>query len=161
MSTSKSKSGAGKVIELNEVKASAVGFTYADDKGADVRALFVVEAEESDWQTFRTRYGFDAKRAEGVDLEEWGGRFFLCYVENCFDPCVCVIRAENASEAEERFTDEKDWADVGEEDLKEANPADPNELWLHDNISWTARGTYYSREMVCIRELRMVRVDLA
>jgi hypothetical protein len=78
---------------------------------------FVIENVRSELDAFRQRYGDNAKRATGVALNECGARFYLMYVEDCFDPCLAIVRADNESEAVETFLDALDWCDIDAPDL--------------------------------------------
>lgn len=78
---------------------------------------FVIENVRSELDAFRQRYGDNAKRATGVALNECGARFYLMWVEDCFSPCLAIVRADNASEAQEAFLDALNWCDVSGDDL--------------------------------------------
>lgn len=117
--------------------------TFSSDKGG-AGALYVVTNGETDFFKFREQHGHDAKKADGINLDGSEARFFLVFVEDCFDPCVCIVRADNGSEAEEKFTDVKDWADVSE-----ADRADYSE----DKLQWSGRNTWFDSEGIVVREV--------
>ena len=133
--------------ELDNVKATL--FTW--DK-SDKATFLVIESDRSDYLDFCKRYGHSdtAKRAEGLEFDGRGKLFFAVFVQDCFDPPLCVVRADNGCEAEEIFVNAKDWADVSETDAKD---------YPEEHLHATDRGTMYDPQSVSVREVFLKRID--
>ena len=96
--------------------------------------------------------GIKCRQATGVNLEGAGARFFLVYVEDCFDPPVAIVRADNEQDAEEWFVQELPWARLSEGRLKD----------LHeDDVGIGPNGELYDQGAVRIHEVRLAHIDLA
>lgn len=136
------------VGELNNVKACV--FVWNQSVAANAGNTLVVPHGNIAFDQFRKEYP-DAKRCEGLDFDQSYPRFFACYVEDCHDPLVLIVRADTGSEAEEAFVNAKDWADIAEEDMKDYD---------FNQTMPTERGTWYETESVCIREVFLSSVLL-
>ncbi len=129
-------------MEVPGLKLTAV--VFQDYYG---KTLYVVEENPLDFFQFREKYGLDAKRATGINLDEEAKSFYLLAVQDCFDPPCYVVRADNMSEAEMIFASETDQVLISEPDL-----ADYNE----DNLSYDDKGRPYDSEGITILDLRVV-----
>lgn len=90
--------------------------------------------------------------AEGINLEDnIYNRFFLCFVADCFDPPLAIVRAEHAQDAIEYFVEECDWSHI-----------DPDMMPREELESAIESGAYgigpsgeiYDQEQLMVRELR-------
>lgn len=127
-------------MNIGEIEAHAVKFGWNSKGNAEI----VVPSKNLEFFKFREEFGSDVKQCEGLEFDGSGKMWFAVYVEDCFDPPICIVRADNASEAEEIFVNTKNWADVSEPDLKD---------YSEDQLNATERGTMYDPESVSVREV--------
>ncbi len=155
-------------MQLDNIQA--FGMIFQTTEGYPNQAYPVLTLLVSDDSTEDGGYSFTLpKTAECEDLEY--DRFsqaayvnaqgleeehFLCYVEDCLDPPLAVVRAEHACDAQEWFTEELPWADVPEDCLPEVKPEDNEQEWEH--LSFTSRGTWVETESIRIFALRLVQI---
>ncbi len=118
---------------------------------------YVVGAEHMDTLAFLNAFNngpAQHQKATGVNMDG-EGKFFLCYVEDCFDPPVAIVRGENAADAEERFVDECEWAQVSDDDMDaEREDADNDST----GYSYTGNGTRYDGETIKVYEVRCLSI---
>ncbi|MFO0964632.1 MAG: hypothetical protein U0793_03465 [Gemmataceae bacterium] len=140
-----------KFIELPNVKAKAVHFQSPFAKNH----RYVVLAEKMDYLEFLRTYNqgpVECKAATGVNLDGCEERFFMVYVEDCFDPPIAIVRADSEQDAEELFVDELPWAHITEPDLNDYDP---------ETLVYGPSGQPYDSESVRVHPVRMVHVELA
>ncbi len=141
-----------KNVTLGEIEVKTVSFS---ERGNEGRCRYIVGTDGMDYCDFlRTYNGGEVqhKRATGVELDGFGKAFFMVYVEDCFDPPVAIVRADNAQDAEEAFVDALPWAHISEPDLKDYSEDD-------DSLSYGPSGQPYDSSSVMIREVRLVAIE--
>ncbi len=121
------------------------------------RTRYVIGCESMPSETFLNVFPngqHQHQKATGVNIDG-DGKFFLCYVEDCFDPPCAIVRAEDAADAEERFVDECEWAQVSDADMdEEREDADNDET----GYSYTGNGTRYDGETIKVYEVRCLTI---
>lgn len=152
-------------MTIGDINAKSCFFSLGNDNHRYV-------VTDMDWDRFKDRYtGYfeadsgkwcrgemidkDLKQCEAVDFDQ-SGDFYAVYVEDCFDPPMCIVRADDPSDAQERFLDEKDWADIDKEDAEKLTDKD----WDSGLYTHTGRNTLAHTESVMVREIKLVRIDL-
>ncbi len=148
----KKKSNA-KYITISDIKARAMLFETSEyHSPTEADTTYVVESEPLEWTEFHEEYDVGstrAKQCQGINLDG-DGDFFLVYVDDCFDPPLCIVRADHAQDAEALFASETDYALIEEPDLEDFD---------EENISLDDNGRPYDSESIMIREVRLIRVD--
>jgi hypothetical protein len=74
-------------------------------------------------------------------------KFFLVFVQDCFDPPLAIVRAETAGDAVDIFLDELPWGRMDSEDIDEDK-----------NVSWSSQGHAYDGERINVQEVRLCAV---
>lgn len=141
------------MFTLGEISIRSASFVWKEDK--DNLHRLIVGIDDMDYLDFLRRYNstnVQHKRCKGINLDGSEKLFFAVYVEDCFDPPIAVVRASGASEAEERFADELDWAHISDVDLKDYEE-EPSSL------SWNSDGKPYDTSGIMIRELRLLCIE--
>lgn len=94
----------GRRIELG-VGATRLGFRSVGAKGPGKTWYYVYP----DGVKAPCRSGLESaerqhvKVCEGLEIESGWKRWFLVYVENCFDPPGCIVNADNEQDAVDAF----------------------------------------------------------
>jgi len=92
----------------------------------------------------------NAKRCDYAEFDGYGENFYLCFVSDCFDPPMCIVRADNEAEAVDIFVDNFAYARVTQE-----NYGTPEEFEkaIEDGTVGVGDGSnYYDAEsMQCIK----------
>lgn len=143
-----------KQIELGTIKATAVVF----QSPFNPKHFYVVRAEKMDYLEFMKQYcvgDVDCKQADGVNFDNYldNGTFFMCYSEDCFDPPVAIVRADDVEEAIDLFVDECEWARMSDEDVEERDKDG-----LGETVGWTGMNKYDNETMQC-RSIKLYRVE--
>lgn len=119
--------------------------------------FYVVGREDMDFLEFMRRYNVgnvDCKRATGVQLDNTGDKFFMCYLEDCFDPPIAIVRADNAQDAVEWFVEECAWARLDPKDAQERE-----EEYGEDVVGYGPNGEPYDNEAMTVREICLARIE--
>jgi hypothetical protein len=138
---------------LPDTTVQAVVFLEPENK----QSLYVVGRDGMDFFEFMNCYGSVAKHATGVNLDGSEERFFLVWVADCMDPPLAVVRADDASDAQEWFVEELTWADISEMDLEDYYGEDGE---LSEFCYWTGRGKWANTEQIEMREIHLLRVEV-
>lgn len=100
-----------------------------------------------------------AKRCDYAQFDVYGDYFYLCYVANCFDPLMCIVRADDEREAVDMFVDTFEYARVTQE-----NYGTPEEFEraIEDGVVGVTYGNnYYDAErMQCIQITGPVHITM-
>lgn len=151
-----------KSFTLAEIKIKAALFRDIFDH-KNQGAVYVAGLEDMDYLEFIKKYpsGKRAVHHRGLD-DGYLKHFYMVFVQDCWDPPIVIIRADNEMDAEETWASEFDWADVEEPDLKDYAKGNPNagEEVQYESLMWSERGTYYDTQLVCVRELKLVGVEV-
>ena len=123
------------MLTLGELKAEHIIF---DDK-------YVVGADKMDYLAFITKYP-NHSRCEGLNLDGWEPKFFLVCNVDCYDPPKWIVRADNESDAEQRFITETDMCLISEPDLKD---------YKEDMLNWDDNGRPMDCDNVHISEVKI------
>jgi len=101
----------------------------------------------------------NTKRCDYAELDGYGSRFFLCYVADCFDPPMCIVRADNEIEAVDIFVDAFEYARVTQENY--GTPEEFEEAIKDGTVGVTNDGWYYDAErMQCIQITGPVQITM-
>lgn len=96
--------------------------------------------------------------AAHLNLNGCEGKFFMVYVEDRYDPPICIVRADSETEAEKWFVDELAWSHLEEADLKDhLKPEDEREGEndYSESVGWNSNGQPYLQENICVREIKL------
>lgn len=115
---------------------------------------FIVGADELSESDFMTKYCSGSERAEracGIKFDdEFGTKFFMVFVSDCFDPPIAIVRAENENDAIEYFVQNKNWTHVPPDEINEND----------DNISWSDNGIAYRNDNINVHEVKLTIVEV-
>jgi hypothetical protein len=138
-----------KTISLSNVEAKAIHF----ESPFDPKHRYIVLAEDMDFLAFMKKYcvgDMDAKKATGVEMGNGNDDWYMVYVENCFDPPIAIVNAENEQDAEEAFVEALPWSHITEPDLKDYDP---------ETLHYGPSGQPYDAEQVMVRQIKLVLIE--
>jgi hypothetical protein len=144
-------------IVLGEIKVKALIFKSPFGKDH----YYVCGRDDMDYLDFIRKYDIgsaQAKRATAVGMDNGDYPFFMCFVANCFDPPVAIVRQENEEEAIADFIDQCEWARVEPEDY---GAAEEFEQAVEEGIVGIADGgNYYDAEQIQCVPIKLFRVEM-
>jgi hypothetical protein len=139
-----------KTIEIN-VKAKVLHFR---EKGRE-RPTYIVLAEEMDYIEFMKKYP-EGRKVTGVELTEGWGKFFLCFLQDCFDPPLAIVNADDEEGAIDAFVYQCEWARMSDEDAEEREKEFPDQ----GLVGYADHVLCYDAELMMVREVKLVGVEL-
>lgn len=163
-------------IEINTISVSALIFTCGDTDPCTAHTLYVASNctlpsydENSIVQIVERRFPKvgNVKVCQPVEFDQtWGDNdpFYLCFVEDCFDPPCAIVRGENddLSDVVDDFVENCKWAQI--EDVKSAygisTDAEFEKLFNDGILGITGNGTYYDAEQTVVRQLKLVAIEV-
>ena len=97
----------------------------------------------------------DAKRATGVNLDGVEKEFYLVWVQDCMDPPVAIVRADNVSDAIDEFVEELTWAHLDELAAKDyiEEGTDGKDLKYSDSLGIGPSGQMYDSESLMVMDI--------
>lgn len=119
--------------------------------------FYVVGLHEMDYIEFLQKYclgDIDCKRATGLRMDDTNDKFFMCFVSDCFDPPIAIIRADNEQDAEEWFVDELSWSHYSEDDVKKMTEEE------QEYAGYGPSGQVYDQQNLQVQEVKLIRVEL-
>lgn len=127
-------------------------------------SFYVVGRDGLSFPEFNEKYGnspYSAaaqfKRASGANLDDNESQFFMVYVEDCFDPPIAIVRADDECEAIDIAVDAFEWLRV--EPSNYGTPAE-FEKAIEDGIVGIGDGSnYYDAEQIRVREVKPYRLE--
>jgi hypothetical protein len=97
--------------EIEKIESIVFGSPFV----LDLQLVWLPEGtKEDDYIAFILKYP-NSKRVDAAGLDGYGKHFYMCYVEDCFDPPIAVIRADDENEAVDIFVDTFSYARVTSE----------------------------------------------
>lgn len=101
----------------------------------------------------------NTKRCDYAEFDGYGSRFFLCYVADCFDPPMAVVRADDVNEAVDIFVDKFEYAQ--EDQTNYGTPEEFEKAFESGQVGITDSGWYYDNEqMRCIQLTGPVQITM-
>lgn len=148
---------ATKLLSLDNMEAVAIIFTHKKGVSDHERDILVTK-DPMDWSDQLTRWGYHMKRAEPIELDGFGKHYYAIGVSDCFDPPLCVVRADHEGDAQDAFLSEKDWADW-DQDTIDCSVRDDGEEKTFEHLTPTDRGTWAETEGIVIWEVYPYRAE--
>jgi hypothetical protein len=140
-------------VEVTNVKAKALIFQSPLSNNH-----YVVLAEPLDTIEFMNGYvrpEFDAKQATGVETDAGYDTWFMCYLEDCYDPPIAIVNAEHEGDAIDAFVDKCEWARMSTETVEERENDG-----IGETVGWSACGYSYDEEIMQCRPIKLLRIEL-
>lgn len=119
---------------------------------------YVALPAEMDSLEFMKRYNVgnvECQQVRHADLDQDEEHFFMCYSEDCYDPPIVIVRAEDMDAAIDVFVEEFPNLGAMDEETRKEREKDG----LEDTIGYTGQGNIYDTERVMVREIELVRLE--